>query len=160
EQLQNPFTLQNIQNWLFKHGLRIVAIIIGMYLLRKFILLFSKRVVSFISNHHHRGSAQDRINRADTLVDVFRNTVSMLVIVGGLLMIGDEIGIPIAPLIGGAAMLGLAVAFGAQNLIRDYFTGFMVLLEDQYGIKDVVRIGNISGMVEKITLRMTVLRDL
>lgn len=57
-------------------------------------------------------------------------------------------------------MIGLAVAFGAQNLIRDYFTGFMVLMEDQYGINDVVRIGSISGMVEKITLRMTVLRDL
>jgi small conductance mechanosensitive channel len=61
---------------------------------------------------------------------------------------------------GGAAVLGLAVAFGAQNLIKDYFSGFMVLLEDQYGINDVVRIGSISGMVEHISLRTTVLRDL
>lgn len=159
-QLQNPFTLQNIQNWLLHQGIRIVVIIICMYLLRKFILLFSKRIVNFISHHHHRGSEKDRGNRAETLVSVFRNTVSMLIIVGGLLMIGDEIGVPITPLLGGAAMIGLAVAFGAQNLIRDYFTGFMVLLEDQYSINDVVKIGIISGMVEKITLRMTVLRDL
>lgn len=159
-QLQNPFTLQNMQNWLLHHGIRLVVIIVSMFLLRKFILLFSKQIVDFISQHHHRGSEKDRGNRAETLVGVFRNTVSMLIIVGGLLMIGDEIGVPIAPLLGGAAMIGLAVAFGAQNLIRDYFTGFMVLLEDQYGINDVVKIGTISGMVEKITLRMTVLRDL
>lgn len=160
EQLQNPFTFQNIQRWLLNHGVRIVVIIVSMYLLRKFILLFSKRIVNFISHHHHRGSEKDRGNRAETLVGVFRNSVSMMIVVGGLLMIGDEIGVPIAPLLGGAAMIGLAVAFGAQNLIRDYFTGFMVLMEDQYGINDVVRIGSISGMVEKITLRMTVLRDL
>jgi small conductance mechanosensitive channel len=61
---------------------------------------------------------------------------------------------------GGAAVIGLAVAFGAQNLIRDYFTGFMMLMEDQYSVNDVVRIGSISGLVELITLRMTVLRDL
>jgi small conductance mechanosensitive channel len=54
----------------------------------------------------------------------------------------------------------LAVAFGAQNLIKDYFSGFMVLLEDQYGINDVVRIGSVAGQVEHISLRMTVLRDL
>jgi moderate conductance mechanosensitive channel len=54
---------------------------------------------------------------------------------------------------------GLAVAFGAQSLIKDYFTGFLVLLEQQYMIGDIVKIGAISGQVEKITLRLTVLRD-
>jgi small conductance mechanosensitive channel len=70
-----------------------------------------------------------------------------------------EIGINIAPLLGGAAVVGLAVAFGAQNLIRDYFYGFMILLENQYGINDVVKIDDVSGVVERITLRMTLLRD-
>ena len=58
------------------------------------------------------------------------------------------------------APLSRAVAFGAQNLVKDYFTGFMILLEDQYAVKDVVRINGIAGQVEKITLRLTVLRDL
>lgn len=160
EQLNNPFTLQNLQRWLYTHGVKILVILICMYLLRKFFLLFSSRIVNFVSKHNYRGSDQDRINRAETLVDVFRNTVSMLIIVSGILMISDELGVPVAPLLGGAAMLGLAVAFGAQNLIRDYFSGFMVLLEDQYGIKDIVRIGTITGRVEKITLRMTMLRDM
>jgi len=72
----------------------------------------------------------------------------------------EEAGIAVAPLMGGAAVLGLAVAFGAQNLIRDYFYGFVILLENQYKINDVLKIGEVSGQVERITLRMTVLRDL
>jgi small-conductance mechanosensitive channel len=76
------------------------------------------------------------------------------------LMLFEEVGIAVAPLMGGAAVVGLAVAFGAQNLIRDYFYGFVILLENQYKINDVLRIGDVSGQVERITLRMTVLRDL
>jgi small conductance mechanosensitive channel len=75
-------------------------------------------------------------------------------------MILELMHIPIVPLMGGAAVFGLAVAFGAQNMIRDYFTGFMILVEDQYGVKDIVKIGDTAGQVERISLRMTVLRDL
>jgi small conductance mechanosensitive channel len=75
-------------------------------------------------------------------------------------MICEEVGVAVAPLLGGAAVVGLAVAFGAQNLIRDYFYGFVILLENQYKINDVLKIGDVSGQVERITLRMTVLRDL
>jgi small conductance mechanosensitive channel len=107
-----------------------------------------------------RGTLHERQNRALTLVGVFRNLASIAVVVVGLLMALDAVDIPIAPLMGGAAVVGLAVAFGAQNLVRDYFAGFMVLLEDQYGVNDVVKIGNISGAVEQITLRVTTLRDL
>jgi small conductance mechanosensitive channel len=84
----------------------------------------------------------------------------IFIVGGGVVMLLDEAGIPIIPLMGGAAVLGLAVAFGAQNLIKDYFSGFMMLMEDQYGVNDVVRIGSTSGLVEKITLRITVLRDI
>jgi small conductance mechanosensitive channel len=75
-------------------------------------------------------------------------------------MILDTIGAPITTLMGGAAVFGLAIAFGAQSLIKDYFYGFMILLEQQYTINDVIKIGDIAGQVERITLRMTVLRDL
>src|SRR5262249_48089063 len=84
---------------------------------------------------------------------------SVVILGGGVLMLLDEVGIPIVPLMGGAAVFGLAVAFGAQNLIKDYFTGFMVLLEDQYAVNDVVRVNGIDGKVERRTLRLTVLRD-
>ena len=115
-----------------------------------------------MAHAHHRGTGTDeeREARANTLVGVFHNAVSLTITVGGSLMILQEADIPIAPLLGGAAIFGLAVAFGAQNLIRDYFYGFVILLENQYKLNDVIKIGDISGQVEQITLRMTVLRDL
>jgi small-conductance mechanosensitive channel len=161
-QLQNPFRPRNIVHWLFQHGPRLVLIALGMLLFSRLSRLFSRRLVVLMARGDtgKRGTRQDRENRAQTLVGVFSSALSLLVLGGGTLMILDEVGIPIVPLMGGAAVLGLAVAFGAQNLIKDYFSGFMVLLEDQYGINDVVRIGPISGLVEHISLRTTVLRDL
>jgi moderate conductance mechanosensitive channel len=122
--------------------------------------LLENRLVDLISHRGHRGSVEDRENRAKTLVGVFHNAATLLIVAGGSLMIFDEMGIPIAPLMGGAAVIGLAVAFGAQSLIKDFFTGFMILLEQQFMVNDVVKIGDISGQVERISLRMTVLRDL
>jgi small conductance mechanosensitive channel len=122
--------------------------------------LSGRHIAQVVARSGIRGSARERENRAITLVGVFRNLAAIVLITGGVLMTLDEVEIPIAPLMGGAAVVGLAVAFGAQNLIRDYFSGFMVLLEDQYGVNDVVKIGDVAGSVEKITLRMTVLRDL
>ena len=161
-QLQNPFRPRNIVLWLFHHGPRLVLIALGMLIFHRLSRALSRRAVQFMARGDtaKRGTRQDRENRAQTLVGVFHSALSLFVLGGGTLMILDEVGIPIVPLMGGAAVLGLAVAFGAQNLIKDYFSGFMVLLEDQYGINDVVKIGTISGMVEHISLRTTVLRDL
>ena len=90
---------------------------------------------------------------------MFRNTASLVILGGGTIMLLQEIGIPVMPLLGSAAVVGLAVAFGAQSLIKDYFYGFMVLIEDQYAVNDVVKIAGIAGQVERIALRVTVLRD-
>jgi small conductance mechanosensitive channel len=159
-QLEDPFSLPNLMRWAREHGPRVALILVGMLALSRLGSMTGRRIVKFMAQHGHRGTPEENESRAQTLVGVFRNAASLAVLCGGLLMILDEIGIPIMPLLGGAAVVGLAVAFGAQNLIRDYFSGFMVLMEDQYGINDVVRIGTVSGTVEKITLRMTVLRDM
>ncbi len=159
--LQNPFHPQNVLRWGLTHGPKLLAIFVGMLAVRRLARVLCQRIVKFMTRGGgKRGTWKDRENRAETLVSVFWNASSLLVLGGGSLMILDEVGIPIVPLMGGAAVIGLAVAFGAQNLIKDYFSGFMVLLEDQYGINDVVRIGSIAGQVEHISLRMTVLRDL
>jgi moderate conductance mechanosensitive channel len=158
--LENPFSPHNILQWFLDHGPRLLVILLGIVVLHRTVLLSGRRIVRLMtrgSRVHGRVGEEDR---ADTLVGVFRNTASLLILGGGTLMLLDEVGIPIVPLMGGAAVFGLAVAFGAQNLIKDYFSGFMVLMEDQYAVKDVVRIGNIEGQVERITLRITVVRDL
>ncbi len=157
--LQNPFTLRNILQWLLDHGVKLVVILASMILLHLFVKLGSRRIVHVLLCSR-RGTERECENRAQTLVSVFRNAAAILIFGGGSLMMMDAVGIPIVPLMGGAAVMGLAVAFGAQNLIKDYFSGFMVLMEDQYGINDVVKIGETVGQVERLTLRVTVLRDL
>ncbi len=160
-QLQNPFRPRNIVHWLLTHGPRLLLIALGTFLFYRLSRASSRRLVAIMSQGtSKRGTQHDRENRAQTLAGVFNSALSLLILGGGSLMMLDEVGIPIVPLMGGAAVIGLAVAFGAQNLIKDYFSGFMVLLEDQYGINDVVKIGDVSGLVEHISLRTTVLRDL
>lgn len=157
--LENPFSVTNMLQWLLDHGPRIAIIILAILLLRLSARVSSRRITTLISQRGARGTLQEREDRARTLVGVFRNAFSITTTIGGGLMICEEIGIAVAPLMGGAAVVGLAVAFGAQNLIRDYFYGFVILTENQYKLNDVLKIGTLSGQVEQITLRMTVLRD-
>ncbi|MFO0938720.1 MAG: mechanosensitive ion channel [Gemmataceae bacterium] len=158
--LLSPFAMRNLFQWFIRKGPHLGLILMGMLLLHLAARQFSRHFVRFITRNSNRGSPEDRENRTQTLVGVFRYASGLIVFGGGTVMLLDEVGVPVVPLMGGAAVLGLAVAFGAQNLIRDYFTGFMILTEDQYSVNDVVRIGSIAGLVEMITLRMTVLRDL
>lgn len=156
----NPFNPRNLFRWFLDHGPQIIAILLGMVLLYLFVEIMGSRIVRMLASRGVRGSKEERLSRASTLVSSFRQASTLAIIVGGSMMILDEIGIPIGPLLGGAAVLGLAVAFGAQNLLKDFFQGFMILLENQYKLNDVVQIGAHSGLVEQITLRTTVLRGL
>lgn len=158
-QLQNPYSLRNTLQWAIDHLPKIALIILVMFAVRWATRLGGKRVIQMMVQQSHRGTTQEREDRARTLVSVFRNALSITVTIGGVLMICEELGLAIAPLMGGAAVFGLAIAFGAQNLIRDYFYGFVILIENQYKLNDILRIGDVTGQVEQITLRMTVLRD-
>jgi small-conductance mechanosensitive channel len=160
QKLEDPWTLQNVLKWLKIHCPRIIVVLTSICVLLWLSRVFETRLVSLIARRGRRGSREERENRAKTLLGVFNNVMNLLIMGGGALMLLEEVGIPITPVIGGAAVVGLAVAFGAQSLIKDYFTGFMVLFEQQYLINDVIKIGDITGQVERITLRMTVLRDI
>jgi small conductance mechanosensitive channel len=158
--LENPFTLRNAVRWLGDHGPRLALIVAGIAAAFVLIRASMHRIVEWMVEHGDADRREERGNRVRTLVGVFHNAAMLTLFGGGTLMVLDECGIPIVPLMGGAAVLGLAVAFGAQSLIKDYFSGFIMLMETQYGVNDVVRIGALCGTVERITLRMTVLRDL
>lgn len=159
-QLKNPFTPANIWNWIIVHGTKIGATILAAMVLLWLIQVMEHRIVRLITRHGVTGSPEDRESRARTLAGVLQNLFTVLVIIGGFLLVLTELGFNITTLLGATAIFGLAVAFGAQNLIRDYFYGFMILMENQYLVNDVVRLGSISGQVERITLRITMLRDL
>ena len=98
--------------------------------------------------------------RAKTLRNVSESALKVAVVtVGGLLFLSN-LGLNVTALLAGAGVAGLAVSFAAQNLIRDFIHGFFILLEDQYGVGDIVKVGDLAGVVEKFNLRLTVLRDL
>ena len=157
--IRNPFTARNILQWLLIHGPPIFAIVLGMFVLNRVASFFALRSVRLVTTGTGRGSRMEKENRAKTLVGVFQNASTVGIFITGAMMVLDEAGANITVLMGGVAVIGLAVAFGAQNLIKDYFYGFVMLLENQYMLHDTVRVGGVSGQVERITLRMTVLRD-
>lgn len=139
-------------------GPPIVAVLLSMLALWWMVNWFARRLVRLLMAGG-RGTHKERQDRADTLSGFSENALRVALLVGGVLMLLQIAGIPVAPLLGGAAVLGLAVAFGAQNLIRDYFFGFVILFENQYRINDVIRINGMTGLVERVTLRLTQLRD-
>ncbi len=103
---------------------------------------------------------QRRAARANSLSQVLTSTVTVVVWTIATLLILGIIGIDLAPLLAGAGIAGVALGFGAQTLVKDCIAGFFMLLEDQYGIGDIVDLGEATGVVEEITLRVTVLRSL
>lgn len=106
-----------------------------------------------------RIAAPDELPRFETLGRVFRyGAAVVIVIVAGSLVLG-ELGISVAPILATAGVAGVAIGFGAQSLVKDYFTGFFILLEDQVRQGDVVEVAGKSGLVEEVTLRYIRLRD-
>jgi small conductance mechanosensitive channel len=106
-----------------------------------------------------RTSAADELRRIDTVGNAFRYFASVVVVLVAGMLILNELGISIAPILATAGVAGIAIAFGAQSLIKDYFTGFFLLIEDQIRQGDVVEISGKSGEVEEVTLRYVRLRD-
>lgn len=98
--------------------------------------------------------------RAQTLIIVFRGIATVLVWFVALVAALGVIEINLGPLLAGAGIAGVALGFGAQNLVRDFLSGTFIILEDQYGVGDIVDLGDAVGTVEKVTLRVTRLRDI
>lgn len=111
-------------------------------------------------------SAQDlaastrRVQRAKTMGDLLKSVITGLLIAVFGTMILSEVGVNIAPIIASAGIIGIALGFGAQSLVKDFLSGIFMIFEDQYGVGDVVDVGEASGTVEAVSLRVTRLRDL
>ncbi|QNG17700.1 mechanosensitive ion channel family protein [Rhodococcus triatomae] len=103
--------------------------------------------------------AERRAQRARTIGSVLKSTVSIVVLVWVVLQILGTLGVNVTPFIASAGIIGVALGFGAQNLVRDFLSGIFMLLEDQYGVGDVVDLGEATGTVESVGLRVTTIRD-
>lgn len=136
--------------------LRVGLIALGAWLL---VAALQRAIRAFRIRIAERLDDREAQKRAETLGRVFRYLVAVVVsLIAGMLILG-ELGVSVAPILGAAGVVGLAVGFGAQSLVKDYFTGFFLLLENQIRQGDVVKLGDHAGLVESVTLRHVQLRD-
>lgn len=145
--------------WALSAGLRVLLIVLLAYAVVRTAALLVSRFEHEVS----RGTSLDaleRAKRARTLGSVITKVVTTLVIGIALLMVLGQFNVNIAPVLTGAGIVGLAVGFGAQTLVRDVISGFFLILEDQVRVGDVAAINGTGGLVEAINLRTIVLRDL
>jgi small conductance mechanosensitive channel len=149
--------LELVGAWLLTSGLQIMLIVVGLAVGLKATTLLIGRILDRIGQ---RKDDTEYRKRADTLKSVIRYLISTVLFAVALMMILGEIGIEIGPILAAAGVVGLAVGFGAQHLVQDLLAGFFILLEDQIRVGDVVEVAGKGGLVEQVSLRTVVLRDL
>ena len=150
-----------VTDWLLQHGTRILIILlvgVGLWFtLRKLLPPLVRRTVARTREKESKAGME---KRTKTLVGVFMGAGKISIGIIITFMILSELDVPIGPALAGLGVVGVAVGFGAQWLIRDLIAGTFILMENQYRVGDVVRVADVAGGVEEVTLRKTVLRDL
>ncbi|HYL89736.1 MAG TPA: mechanosensitive ion channel family protein [Burkholderiales bacterium] len=121
--------------------------------------MLAERLIRLFRTHMARRIGPDEVARVETLARVFHYAATIVILIVAGTLVLDALGISIAPILATAGVAGLAIGFGAQSLVKDYFTGLFILLEDQIRQGDVVEIAGKSGLVEEVTLRYVRLRD-
>jgi small conductance mechanosensitive channel len=150
--------LRTLASWSFGSGLRVLLIALLGYAVIRMVALLVRRFEHELSVGTDL-EALERAKRARTLGSAVRNVTTAIVSAIAVLMVLRELRIDIAPVLAGAGIVGLAVGFGAQTLVRDVISGFFLILEDQVRVGDVAAINGTGGLVEAINLRTIVLRD-
>jgi moderate conductance mechanosensitive channel len=146
----------NIEAWFLTSGIRTVLIIIATVILLNVIGMITRKIQAILERKHPDAESK---KRAGTLSSVLRWTLRVILIAVAFMMLLEQFGLSIGPALTAAGVAGIAIGFGAQNMVQDFFSGFFILLEDQIRVGDVVKINDQSGLVEQINLRMVVLRD-
>lgn len=145
-----------IETWmdhLVVGGLIVVAASLGVIVAR----LVSKRASNVIQSQQHL--RQERRQQLNTLVQMLSWGASIAIGGMALLMVLSEFGVDITPLLTSAGVAGLAISLGAQTLLKDFIGGFFILVENQYAVGDTIQVGPVTGIVERLTLRATYVRD-
>ncbi|WP_098462287.1 mechanosensitive ion channel family protein [Propionicimonas paludicola] len=171
----NPLALA----WVWPDSLIAVGIIVVIAVLTRWLIVRAISLASRSAIKRARAQRDRTLSRAErllsqatgldseraeqrirTVASLSRNLVSITVVVIGLLTIMSVFDIPTAPLLASAGVGGLVLAFGAQSLIKDFISGIFMIMEDQYGVGDLVDVGEVRGTVEEVGLRVTQVRDL
>jgi small-conductance mechanosensitive channel len=145
--------------WFFGSGLRIVVIALLAYVVLRIIAVASRRLEEELGREETPDMIE-RLKRARTLSRLIQNALTALIMVIAVLMMLRELQVDITPILTSAGILGLAVGFGAQTLVKDLIAGFFLTFENQVRVGDVATINGTGGLVEAINLRTIVLRDM
>lgn len=149
--------LQKGVDWLLTSGVHIILILILTAIALRAAKVLSTRLISVVVRQKEDPEFQ---KRTQTLGSIVRYVLIIAIIIVAAMTLLKGLGIEIAPILAAAGIVGLAVGFGAQSLVKDVISGFFILLEDQIRVGDVVEISGKGGLVEKINLKTTILRDL
>lgn len=145
-------------DWLLVNGISLCMTIVIMMLALKVSSVLINQIGRAIQSGLPSSKRARAAQRSTTLTQILSSTVKAVILFAGTLMALSEVGINVTPILASAGVVGLAVGFGAQSLVKDVVSGFFILLEDQYGIGDSVTISGHTGVVETMNLRITQLR--
>jgi small conductance mechanosensitive channel len=154
-----PETFKNITTWLTTSGIKVLGILIVLIILSQMSRWIVKWLERFVPEKDPLQAAEAK-KRAHTLGNILQHAFLVVISFIAILMILGELGIQLAPLLATAGIGALAIGFGAQSLVKDVISGFFIILENQYRIGDAIEVAGVSGLVESVSLRKTVLRDL
>jgi len=152
-------TLKTLTSWLTTSGIKIIGILIGLVILFQMSRWIVKWMEKFVYEKDPLQASEAK-KRAHTLGNILRHAFLIIITFVAVLMILGELEIQLGPLLATAGIGALAIGFGAQSLVKDVISGFFIILENQYRIGDVIEVAGVSGLVESVSLRKTVLRDL
>jgi small conductance mechanosensitive channel len=152
----------NSKSWVINELPGLIIALLLFFVATKILNFFTKKLKKGLIKHSERQAKQDRdeaSKRIETLTSIIHGLVKIVLWVVLGMVILQKFGINIAPILAGAGIVGLAVGFGAQELVRDFISGFFIILENQIRAGDVAIINGTGGLVEKIAFRTTTLRD-
>ena len=156
--MTSPLAPHRVMSFIVNNGPRILLLMIIFLLTYLALRWLIKAILPKFAFKRYK-SKEEQQERIETLRRALHSGMTIIILIVAVLTLLSEFGINVSVLLGGAAVFSLAIAFGAQSLIKDYFSGVMIISENQYRVGNVVNINNVSGVVEDITLRMTILRD-
>jgi moderate conductance mechanosensitive channel len=149
---------RQLLHWTMTHGINALVILTGAFIVVRAANLAIEHLQFKLARRHASADLEWQ-RRAATLGGILTSLVTAIVAFVAILMILRELSIDVVPILTGAGIAGLAIGFGAQNLVRDIISGFFLILEDQVRVGDLARINGVAGIVEQINLRTIVLRD-
>lgn len=146
-------------HWMWGTGWTVLLVLVLAWIAIKAYDALLRRIFAFVGSSFRPESAVRLSQRLTTMSVILRSLGKVVIGFLAAMIVLSKMGVNIAPILASAGIVGLAVGFGAQSLVKDVISGFFIIMEDQYGVGDVIEVGTSTGLVEKMNLRITQIRN-